>query len=122
MPYTPSQIISAICPNLAADASLPVFLDMAVQATDSAFFGADYSQAVALRAAHLYTMTRPGREGGAVMSKTEGRLSMSFAAPSGAAANSSLSLTSFGQELKTLIRRHGPAVAVEGQYDTEAEE
>jgi hypothetical protein len=123
MAYTPSQILVAICPALAADAvALPIFLELSIQKTDSGFFGADYAQAVALRAAHMYTMSRPGREGGAVTSKTEGRLSMSFAAPAGAAAGSNLALSSYGQELRGLIRLHGPGVTVEGEYDMESEE
>jgi hypothetical protein len=52
----PRQIITAICPELAASPSLDVFLGMAVELTNRDFFGKMASHAIAYRACHLFTI------------------------------------------------------------------
>ena len=113
---TAREIIGAICPALAKNESLSVFVKMAEENTDRKFFGKQYSYAVAYRACHLFTITA-GSGGnaalglGQVASMTEGGLSVSFAgegAVTGAIlqsdANGGLETTKYGKMLLGLIK------------------
>jgi hypothetical protein len=115
MASDPRQIITAICPELAASPSLDVFLGMAVDLTDRGFWGKMYPYAVAYRAAHLFTLTGSAanraasavRElgGGApVASMSEGGLSVSFAQSAGATDAASLGSTKHGRMLLGLLK------------------
>lgn len=107
---TAREIIGAICPALAKNESLSVFVKMAEENTDRKFFGKQYAYAVAYRACHLFTITA-GSGGnaalglGQVASMTEGGLSVSFAAgDSQSDANGGLETTKYGKMLLGLIK------------------
>jgi hypothetical protein len=116
MASDPRQIITAVCPDLAASPSLDVFLGMAVELTDRGFFGKLSPFAIAYRACHLFMVSGGGGGGnpafgmGQVASMSEGGLSVSFA--TGAATNGSgLETTKYGKLLLDLIKSR-PAMGV----------
>jgi hypothetical protein len=116
---TPREIIAVICPELYSAPSLEAYLSMASDMTDRGFFGGRYSQAAALRAAHLFTAFSLSNSSGGtvdalrelgggapVASVGEGKLSVSFA-QSGAgngAGSANLGSTKYGRELLGLIK------------------
>jgi hypothetical protein len=123
MPLSPEEIIQTICPELSGSPSLPVFLEMAVEVTSRGFFGRLYNQAVAYRAAYLFTALGAGGSpavntikelgGGApIASMSEGGLSVSFARNGGGASNAGgLDTTKYGKLLLALIKSR-PAMGV----------
>jgi hypothetical protein len=115
MASDPRQIITAICPDLAASPSLDVFLGMAVELTDRGFFGKMYPYAVAYRACHLFMVSgggsgNPAVGTGQIASMSEGGLSVSFAAGS-PSNNGGLDTTKYGKLLLGLIKSR-PAMGV----------
>lgn len=107
---TAREIIGAICPALAQNDALSVFVKMAEENTDRKFFGKQYAYAVAYRACHLFTITA-GSGGnsamglGQVASITEGGLSISFATGSSASdADGGLETSKYGKMLLGLIK------------------
>lgn len=109
---TPTQIIQAICPSLYSDAGFAVYLQLAEEQTSGTFFGLSRSHAVALRASHMYVLSK-GRalgEGGSIVSKTEGKLNISFSGQSGASED--LGQTHYGKQLLGLIQSGDGAYAV----------
>lgn len=108
MSSTPSQILSVIAPQFDALPGRDVYLEMAEQRTSKTAFGEKYAQAVALRAAHdmLLDTTRKLGETGSISSKSEGQLSVGFAAVAfgGNGAWADLAQTHFGARLRGLIR------------------
>jgi hypothetical protein len=120
-----STVFDAIAPSLASDPNKALFLTLAVDRVSSCrFAGTKYDLAVALRAAHDLTLAkqtesglRANGEAGAVTSKREGDLSVSFAGSAGVtASNSDLDQTVYGKRLKGLMRGTVPAVGVTGGY------
>jgi hypothetical protein len=107
MASDPRQIITTICPELAASPSLDAFLGMAVELTDRRFFGKLYPFAAAYRACHLFTISGGGGNPafgiGQITGMSEGGLSVSLAA--GAASDSGgLDTTKYGKLLLGLIK------------------
>ena len=106
MSLSVNQIISAICSGLAADSTLDSYIEMAMEQTSTTFFGANRNRAIALRAAHMWTLDRNSNrtngEAGAIQSKTEGKLSLSFAVSSN--NDDDLSQTHYGRQLKSLLK------------------
>jgi hypothetical protein len=109
---SPEQVIEAICPDLSGSPSLPVYLEMAAERTDRGFFGTLYNQALAYMACHLFTLysdTGSG-DGGAgsgiypIQSKSEGKLSISYAIPSQSGTGETLGLTKYGLMYDRLIK------------------
>lgn len=107
---TAREIIGAICPALAQNDALSVFVKMAEENTDRKFFGKQYAYAVAYRACHLFTITA-GSGGnsamglGQVASMTEGGLSISFVTGSSASdADGGLETSKYGKMLLGLIK------------------
>ena len=110
----PEQLIQTICPSLAGSPSLPEYVGMAVGMTDQGFFGAQYAQAIALRAAHMYTLDqRTMGVGGAITGMTEGRLSIQYSANQN--DSDDLSQTHYGKRLKGLMRSR-PRMGVNTLY------
>jgi hypothetical protein len=109
MSYTPDQIIAVICPGLASDPGLQMYIDMAADVTDQGFYGVTWSKAVALRASHEWTLdhTRSQGESGAVSQKSEGQLSLSYAVGDD---QDDLSQTQYGRRLLAL--RHSQIAGV----------
>lgn len=113
MALTTIEIVTAICPDLAASSSYDILVKIAEQRTDRGFFGDNYTYAVALRASHMFILSqRPNGESGAVSSKSEGKLNISFGANASAKAGIDLTQTSFGVQLLELIENQGPGVSI----------
>lgn len=98
---TPSEIIDAIAPELAANASKQTHIDLAEASTSLTAYKNQRDYAVALLAAHTMTLTTRGGASGAVTSLKEGQLSVGFAANTSGRA---LQDTSYGSELLRLRR------------------
>ncbi|MBQ2437623.1 MAG: DUF4054 domain-containing protein [Clostridia bacterium] len=90
-PLSIEQYIQAVAPALLQDPSLDVFIEMAKERTDRAFYGVKYNHAVALMASHIAFLLGAGTLGagsgnaeggstGSVTSKREGDLSVSYGA------------------------------------------
>ena len=90
-PLSIEQYIQAMAPALLQDPSLDVFIEMAKERTDRAFYGVKYNHAVALMAAHIAFLLGAGTLGagsgnaeggstGSITSKREGDLSVSYGA------------------------------------------
>jgi hypothetical protein len=109
MASDPRQIITAICPDLAASPSLDDFLGMAVELTDRGFFGKMAPFAIAYRACHLFTITGGNGSGisavgtGQITGMSEGGLSVSFAV-SAVSDSGGLDTTKYGKLLFGLIK------------------
>lgn len=103
------DLISTLCPDLAASPGLDVYLDIAKGNLSLEALGDSYNLAVALRAAHEYTVdaTRAGGQGGKVVSMTEGRTSVQYEATNRMRSSSALEMTQYGTRLKTLFRTLG---------------
>lgn len=116
---TATAIITAICPKLAASASLDMFIELATARTSSEYFLGNYTMAVALRACHMFTLSQRNLgESGPVTSKTEGRLSLSFGTIGATnMTDKNLSQTGYGIQLMELIAGQFPAIGVLGQND-----
>ncbi len=113
MSLTTIEIVTAICPDLASSPAYDVFTKIAEQRTDRGFFGDNYTLAVALRASHMFVLSqRPNGESGMISSKSEGKLSLSFAASNSAKSGVDLTQTSFGVQLLELIENQGPGVSI----------
>jgi len=115
MSLSPADIIQTICPELSGSPSLQVYLGMAVEVTSRDFFGAVYNQAVAYRAAHLFTLMDGGSVdsageisklgGGApVASMSEGSMSVSFAQSASGNEGAALGSTKYGRMLMGLMK------------------
>lgn len=109
--------IKILCPALYSDTDRDEYIAMAEELTGRAYFGVYGDQAVALRASHLYALSkRTLGESGSISSKTEGKLSLSFS--SSGMGGDDLSQTNYGMQLKALIQSVGPAISVnEGVFD-----
>jgi len=100
---TVTEIITTKNLAFAADSRLDDFITLAVSQTDSVFFSTDYNLAVALRTLHDMAMSKRGGEGGAVESEREGQVWREYAVND---THDDLGSTSYGQELKMLMRRY----------------
>ncbi len=114
MAQTPSQIIEYRNPTLFSSASLTMYIDLAAQRTSQTCFGDNYGLAVALRAMHMFSLdSRAGGSGdaGTVSSKREGGLAVSYS-QNETTGNASLSQTSFGLELLSLIKSNCVGISI----------
>jgi hypothetical protein len=126
MAMSASEILNAIAPTLGSPEQRTVFLAMAEEQTSNTSFGDRRPYAVAYRAAHEMTLLLDpafsSGTGGAIASKKEGDLSISyFKGGSGATGNGSsdLSLTVFGQRLISLGKRTILTLSVTGMAGAE---
>ena len=120
MASDPRQIVTAICPDLASNPSLDVFLGMALELTDRGFFGKMFPYAVAYRACHLFEISGIGKSeteqaiseignGQQIASMSEGGLSVSFAQNKGSsdASTNDMGSTKYGRLFLALLKtRH----------------
>lgn len=113
MPLPITTIIQRICPALYSDSGINDWISIATDRTSTSWYGNNYNMAVALRAAHDYTLsvTRPLGEAGAVVSMSEGNQSRSFS-KGGSSFPDDLEQTAYGVRLKTLRRGAGPSMGV----------
>ena len=113
------QYLTMRAPSLASNANVQLYLDAAREDLSPCYFGASIEKAVGLLAAHIMTLSldplRAGGTSGAVTSKSEGQLSISFGA--GAAGGSDWGQTSYGMELMRLMAMGGPSMFVTGAAD-----
>lgn len=126
---TATEYIAAIAPALSSDPGLPVFLEMARERTSIKFYGPKYEQAVALLAAHTWFLVGSSSPSGgaaeagstgAVSSKREGDLQVSYTTPAATLAmkggvDAELSQTRYGLQLLALRKGCGPFIGVAGE-------
>lgn len=114
-------IFNAIAPQYSSDPRLSTFQSIAQSLTSQTFFSNNYEYAVALRMAHMITISNRLRgKGGAITSESEGEVSISYATNS--KMTGALSQTSYGIELEQLTRQSGMGITVTGTIDTNASE
>jgi hypothetical protein len=108
------EIITALCPTLAASGAYDIYIDISAEDTDATFFGNYYNYAIALRAAHYYTIdvTRENGDSGLITSKQEGKLQVSYLHNMNRSSRTDLTLTHYGQRLHALMRRRGPIISI----------
>jgi predicted alternative tryptophan synthase beta-subunit len=99
---TPEEILIVIAPTMSATASYDVYIELAKQQTSSGYFGVHWGMAVALRAAHMWTLNsmRSGQSG-VITYLMEGRLSKSFGGVG--VIREELQLTNYGMQLLGLM-------------------
>ena len=117
MTATIDQIIQAIAPGLSNDLLKETYVCVAETRTSQCYFGDTYNLAVALRAAHMWSLSNrsggvdPGAAG-AVSSLQEKDLKVSF--NTGTLGQSDLAQTNYGRQLQDLIAASNPAATVLG--------
>ena len=117
---TASQILSAIAPQFDDASGRQTILDLSESRTSETRFGTQRSEAVAYRAAHMMALSSQdgawaGGGTGAIASKKEGDLAVSFHGVQSTAETAYWSQTGYGQMLLDLIRSRGPAMGITGQ-------
>ena len=106
-------ILDTIAARFASDPNKGTYLSLA-RARTGANYGSSYDLAVALRAAHMMTLSaRNEGEAGPVTQKREGALAVSFA--EGDETNDDLAQTHFGRQLAGLRRGKVLAMGVTGR-------
>jgi len=113
---TPSEYIAGLYPDLHEDPVKETFyITLATDLTSSTYFGTKMNYAIALRAIHMFLLSpdvlRSYGQGGFITGMSEGNTTLRFANPS-VKGKSDLHLTSFGQQLASLIGATGPAISV----------
>jgi hypothetical protein len=109
---TPAEIIELICPKLYSDSNRDKWIALAETRTSRCFFGANYNQAIALRASHGYSLSRRNAgEAGSISSRKMGPVSVSF---NTGTITGALSMTTYGRELQGLVKSAGPGISVIG--------
>lgn len=102
MAYTPEELLVVYCPQMALTSGYSIYIDQAKLLTSSGYFGDYWSQAVCLRAAHMWTLNskRPGTSGVETF-LMEGRLSKSYGGVG--VIRDGLQLTNYGMQLLDLM-------------------
>jgi hypothetical protein len=108
---TAQEYLQYECPPLyAATASMTYFITSAREELSASVLGAMYEKAVAYLAAHKYILTTQsttlGGTAGRVVSKTEGRLSVTFGGIDSSSSDE-YSLTNYGIQLKNIFMNAG---------------
>ena len=105
---TAEQIIQTICKELADSPSLSQYLQIATESLSSRFFGKLYNQAVAYKACHLFTLTKPSElnqmidaGGGSVNRLKEGGIELGFNSTN---SEKELTSTKYGRMLLDLMK------------------
>ena len=108
------EYLQALCPSLISSGFSDIYIELATSETDAAFFGDKYNYAIALRAAHNYTvvLTKGDGSGGLITAKQEGRMQISYLHNMNRQSRSDLLLTRYGMMLQSLIRSLGPIVSI----------
>ena len=117
---TASEILSAIAPQFDDATGRQSILDIAESRTSETRFGTQREEAVAYRAAPMLALTSQtgtwaNGGTGAITSKTEGSLSVSFGSVASKQDRAYLSQTQYGLMLLELMDSRGPAMDVTGQ-------
>lgn len=105
---TAEQIIETICPELSDSPSLSQYVQIAKESLSRSFFGKLYEQAIAYKACHLFTITKPSElneitsvGGGSVNHLQEGGITVGF---NNANSDKELSETKYGRMLLDLMK------------------
>lgn len=103
--------------ELSANARVDVWLEMAQLRADKAYFGASYPLALCYLASHIGTLETRGNgdDVGAVSSKSEGGLSVSYSA-AGASEEGDLSQTIYGRYYLDLLKAKRPLPGITGAF------
>jgi hypothetical protein len=110
MASNPRQIITDICPELAASPTLDSFLGMAAGLFDRSYFGKIYPTLIAWASCHLFTMSGSGGNGspaigmGQIASMSEGGLSVSFATGASGGGTAFWETTKYGKMVIYLMK------------------
>lgn len=117
---TPEQILAVICPRLFDTADYQVYIDLAVSQTAQEHFGLQYDLAVALRAAHMWTInTKRNGQSGVVTYRMEGRLAESYGGIG--VIRNELELTNYGLQLLQLMNTVKAPISTTNAYMMENE-
>jgi hypothetical protein len=102
MAASPEDWVEVIAPDMALTTNYSLYIDEAKLVTSTNFFGASWAKAVALRAAHEWTLnSRRGGQSGVETYLMEGRLSKSFGGVG--VIRDALQLTNYGMQLQDLM-------------------
>lgn len=129
MALTVEQIMDALAPAFSGDVSRPVFIELATARIAPGFYQSKTNHAIALMAAHMMALNSAsasasgrGDEAGAITSKSEGDLSVSFGSTSANVSDAAdLSQTKYGTQLIGLRKGCGPFLGVTGRPDCSEE-
>ena len=101
--------------DLAGNARVDVWLEMAQLRADRAYFGSSYPLALCYLASHIGTLETRGNgdDVGSVSSKSEGGLSVSYSA-AGASEEGDLSQTVYGRYSLDLLKSKRPLAGITG--------
>jgi len=118
MAATAEDIVKAkrfMTADLAGNARVDVWLEMAQLRADRAFFGSSYPLALCYLASHIGTLETRGNgdDVGSVSSKSEGGLSVSYSA-AGASEEGDLSQTVYGRYYLDLLKAKSPLPGITG--------
>jgi hypothetical protein len=98
---TPAEYIRVICSDLYDTGSMDIYVELASGVTSEAFFGDQWAKAVALLAAHEYTLdTKRKGQQGVETYRMEGRLALSYGGMG--VIRDPLELTNYGMQYKAL--------------------
>ena len=118
MALAADDFLAGLCPQLLTDQNHDMYIAIAELSLDAPALEEHYQLALALMAAHSYTLdqTRPMGDGGRISLRTEGRISVGYQEPrsTGGPDRSELLLTQYGQRLKSLFKRAGLFAEVSG--------
>ena len=103
--------------DLAGNARVDVWLEMAQLRADRAYFGDSYPLALCYLASHVGTLDTRGNgdEVGSVSSKSEGGLSVSYSA-GGGGTNDDLLQTTYGRMYLDLLNSKRPLPGITGSF------
>ena len=123
MALSAAQRLVLVAPQFAGNVNIPLYIELAEELTAPAsacgMSEVRRTQAIALRAAHMMTLALDpsyagGATGGAVSSKREGDLSLSYGTSSAADKDADLSQTVYGRQLMELAASTFLLVGVTG--------
>ena len=102
MAASPEDWVEVIAPTMSLTTGYSLYIDEAKLVTSTNFFGASWAKAVALRAAHEWTLnSRRGGQSGVETYLMEGRLSKSFGGVG--VIRDALQLSNYGMQLQDLM-------------------
>lgn len=114
-----NEILSIICSGLYSDPNMEGYVTLARDDISQCFFGANYEKAVALMAAHSYTLnTIRQSESGVITYKAAGRMMQSYGGVG--VIRDDLELTNYGMQLKGLIRKSSVGASVTSEFAVES--
>jgi len=105
-------ILDAIAPEFVLNVNKSTFINLAKCQTSTTFFGECYNLAVALRTAHMLSLSLRSGAGGQVTNKSEGDLSIGFSSYGGSKGKGYLDQTSYGLQLLDLLNQKSSGFSI----------